>query len=280
MISIQFLAGQGNNCGDTEPQLLCPTDNSLCLNEFTSAPILAVNSNLPDIEYAIVDFSIPSTSGTGPSVVAIDQDGIFTPAQLNFSPGAQFGVVPIAYDLGAIQQTIDDLLKGTTVVIIFTFTCCDLATTAIGIDICTELNNVGITCGADVTNLEQASNLFATLSGGATGMLSIADFLQQINDVNAQLADPNIPVDCGGGDKIAFAFGADCAYTVNSNSTFNVPSDHQMSELITDYAIVSSVTVNSPHIVDYNAENCIELTPTFETILGSTFTAEITFACN
>ncbi len=280
MISFQFLAGQGNNCGDTEPQLTCPNDNSLCLNESTIAPVLAVNSNLPNIEYAIVDFSIPSTSGTGPSVVAFDQDGIFTPAQYNFSPGGQLGVIPIAYNLAAIQETFDDLLKGSTVIVIFTFSCCDLILNASGVDICTTLNSAGIFCGADVTNLEQASNLFATLGGGGATTLSVADFLQQINDVNAQLADPNLPADCGGGDKVAFAFGADCVYTVNSNATFNVPADHQMSELITDYAIVSTVTVNSPHTVEYNAEDFIELAPTFETVEGATFIAELTFVCN
>lgn len=280
VFSMSSMFGQGNNCGDTEPVLQCPAVTCIGVNDLTSAPILSVNSNLPSIEYAIVDFSMPSTSGTGPSIVAVDQDGIFTPAQYNLAPGTQFGVLPVAYDLGAIQETIDDILKGTTVVIFFPITCCDLALNFGGVDICGPLNNAGITCGADVVNLEQATSVFTSLAGGATLNASISDLITQINDVNVQLGDPALPAACGGGDKFGFAYGAECVYTVGgSMNVFNVPMDHQVSEVVTDYAITSSITVNSPLVVDYNAAEFIELQPLFETVLGATFHAEIVSTC-
>jgi hypothetical protein len=269
-----FMFGQGNNCGDTEPVLQCPATTCLGLTDTTSSPVLSVNSNLPNIEYAIVDFSMPSTSGTGPSIVAVDQDGIFTPAQYNLTAGTQFGVIPVAYDLAAIQETLDDLLKGNT----FLGSCCSVAINFGGVDICGPLNMAGITCGADVNNLEQASNAFTMLSGGGAANTSIVDLIDQINQVNAQLADI-IFTDCGGGDKFAFAYGLECVYTLSSNTVFTVPMDHQMDELVANYAIRSPVTVNSPFVVDYNASECIELQPSFETIVGSTFHAEIVNSC-
>ncbi len=280
LASIMFympnLFSQGNNCGDIEPMLQCPSVSCLAETDSTSSPILSVNSNLPNVEYAIVDFSMPSTSGTGPSIVAIDQDGVFTPAQYNLSPGTQFGVLPIAYDLSAIQETLDDILKGS---ILFIGSCCDLAVAA-GTDICGPLNMAGITCGADVANLEQASAAFTVFNGGGGATSSIVDLIDQINQVNVQLSDPAILPVCGGGDKFAFAYGAECVYTVSGSMTvFDVPTDHQMDELVANFAIRSSVTVNAPFIVEYNAADFIELQPLFETVLGATFHAEIVSTC-
>ena len=274
---IPFLLGQGNNCGDTEPVLQCPAISCIAEIDVTMAPVLTLNSNLPNTEYVIVDFSMPASSGTGPSIVAVDQDGVFTPAQYNLTVGTQFGVIPVAYDLSAIQATIDDILKGS----VLFFSCCDLALNAGGVDICGPLNAAGITCGADVLNLEQASMVFSSIGGGGASDASIVDLINQINDANAQLADPTLPTQCGGGDKFAFAYGQECTYSVGTGSTavFDVPLNHQMDELVLAYAITSSVTVNSPLIVDYNAVECIELQPSFETITGATFTAEIVSTC-
>lgn len=272
-----ILFSQANNCGDVEPILQCSMDDTFCLLELTDSPVITTNSTLPDLEYAIVDYTKPSTSGTGPSVVGFDIDGIFMPNDFNLTPGTNFGVIPFAYDLLAIQETLDDLLKGQA----FPFppiSCCQAAA-AQGQDICADLNAAGINCGSDVTSLQQASLLFGV--GGGTGgdTLSIVDVAASIDATNTGLSDPNTPAACGGGDKIAYAYGAECTYFIVPQMIVR-SMPHSMNETIeAEQTISSSSIINSPNVVAYNANICIEMTAGFETVIGADFTAEILDPC-
>jgi len=263
-----------SNCGNTLPVLDCPTDTHVCVNEIVQSSLLS-NSNLPDLEYIIVDENTLATSGAGPAVVGFDQDGMFMPSDFALTSGGSFSVVPIAYDLSQIQETIDDILFGSVIVIIFNTSCCDLAITA-GNDICGDLNAAGIFSGADVTSLEDA---FALVPNANT-LLTVPELIANLESVNLNLADPNVPPECGGGDVFCYASGNTCTYTIIPNSLV-LSNTHITSELIeAENNISSSSIVQSPNMVEYLANNCIELTPNFETIIGSEFMATIDDPCN
>lgn len=263
-----------NNCGDVLPVIDCPMDTHVCVGEIIQSSLIT-NSTLPNLEYVIIDENTLATSGAGPAVIGFDQDGIFMPSDYGLNPGGSFSIIPIAYDLSQIQETIDDILFGTVVVIIFTTSCCDLAITS-GTDICGPLNAAGIFSGADVTSLEDA---FA-LVPNTNALLTIQELIADLESVNINLADPNVPPECGGGDVFCYAYGNSCSYDIIPNSLV-LNTTHMMSELIeAEDFISSSSTVQSPHSVEYLADICIELTPSFETIIGSEFMATIDDPCN
>lgn len=281
ILCIQFKAtAQGNNCGDVEPVLQCQLDTIICGSELTQAPIITTPSTLPDLEYAIVDHSIPSSSNTGPSVVGIDIDGIFMPDEFNISDSTNFGVIPIAYDLAQIQETLDDVLKGTYTILFITNTCCNLIQSQANVAVCDSLNAAGIYCGSDVTSLSQAATLFSATSGGSSSdSLSILDIVTQIDSLNTQLANPLVPANCGGGDKIAYAYGNECLYRVMPDTLYQSQIYTASNLVEANEVIISTSIVNAPSIVEYNSNICIELQAGFETILGADFTAEIEDPC-
>lgn len=272
------LSAQGNNCGNIEPAIQCPMDTTICLMQLTTAPVVTTTSDLPNLEYAVVDYNKPATSGTGPSVVGVDVDGIFMPNDFALMPGSNFGIIPVSYDLIAIQELLDKLLKGDAVP--FFLSCCDAAVIADPtVNLCDSLNAAGIYCGSDVTGLQSATALFGGGSGGDT--LSIVDLINEINTVNASLNDPlnPPPASCGGGDKIAFAYGNECTYWIVPD-TLNVTMPHLVSETAEAVDLVTSTSiVDSPYIIEYNANICIELQPGFETVVGADFTAQIADPC-
>lgn len=263
-----------NNCGNTLPGLDCPMDTQVCTNEIVQSS-LNTNSNLPNVEYVIIDENTLATSGAGPAVIGFDQDGIFIPSDFALTPGGSFSVIPIAYDLSQIQETIDDILFGMAIVIIFNTPCCDIAIAA-GNNICGDLNAAGIFSGADVTSLEDVF----LLAPNANALITIEELAANLESVNVNLADPNVPPECGGGDVFCYAYGNSCTYTIIPNSLV-LSNTHNMNELIeAENNISSSSTVQSPNMVEYIANNCIELTPNFETIIGSEFMATIDDPCN
>lgn len=261
-----------NNCGHTLPGIACPMDTNVCANEIIMSS-LTTASSLPSIEYAIIDNNTLATSGLGPAVVGVDQDGIFMPSDFGLAQGGNFSVIPVAYDLAQIQETIDDILFGTTIIIFFPATCCDAAILA-GTDICGPLNAAGIFSGADVTSLEDASALVQT----ANNLLTIQELVANLESINNQLA--SAPTACGGGDVFCYAYGNACTYDIIPNIE-TITMNHTQSELIEAENIInSSAIVLSPNIVDYEANVCIEMTNGFETILGSQFAATIDDPCN
>lgn len=268
------LQAQGSNNNNIEPVLDCPTDLTVCLNETLGPYTLATTSDLPNIEYAIIDHNLPAPSGTGDAIVGIDEDGIFMPSEYNLTPGTSFGVIPVAYDLNSVRGTLDDILKGSVTIFFVTTPCCDLAASQ-GSTVCADLNAQGIFCGSDVTSLGAVSTL-----SGTTDTLSIADFVAEIDAVNTQLADPLLPAECGGGDFIAYAYGPECTYFLVAD-TLNITMPHVINELNEATDLVTSNTiVDASFVVEYNANICIELQPGFETVIGADFTAAIDDPCN
>jgi len=61
-----------SNCNNTIPVLDCPLDNDVCENEIINSSLL-ISSDLPTIEYAIVNEDSLAASGTGPAIVGVDQ---------------------------------------------------------------------------------------------------------------------------------------------------------------------------------------------------------------
>ena len=261
---ISNLVGQGNNAGNIEPIQICPANTFLCSGLSTPSPTLSVNSDLPDLEYIIVDQSVTATSGSGPAIVGIDSDGVFMPSAFGVMPGSTIELIPIAYNLADIQNTIDDVLKG---LVLGFLPCCDFVGTA-----CTDLNNSGIFCGSDVTSLEDIFPLFN--STGDT--LSVTDFVAAVMGANTQLQDPATPAACGGGDFIAYAYGNTCTYTVLEDIALISLPNHSMSETVSrgNY-IESGALVANTLVVDYFAGNYVELISPFEVELGGEFLADI-----
>lgn len=253
---------QGNNNGNIEPVQSCSPITSLCISSMTPAPTISVASDLPDLEYIVVDQSVMATNGSGPAIVGIDDDGIFLPTAFGVMPGNTIEVIPIAFNLADIQETVDDLLKGT-----FIFQCCFFVGT-----VCTDLNNAGIFCGADVTSLADVAVLFDP----GTDLLSISDLTTGLSDANMQLQDPGTPEPCGGGDFIAYAYGNSCNFTIiDAIAIINSP-DHTIGETITRSDFVESgALVSSPLIVEYFGGNYVELVSPFEVQIGGEFLADI-----
>jgi len=253
---------QSNNAGNIEPVLTCPMDLNLCVNELTDPPIISTGSDLPNLEYLIIDPAIAATNGSGSAIVGVDQDGVLDPSNFGILPGASFEIIPVAYDLSAIQNTIDDLLKG---LIGGFLPCCLGAGTA-----CTDLNNAGINCGSDVMSFE---DIFPLINN-AGNLLSLMDFETSVADANTQLS--GAPQECGGGDFIAYAYGNSCIYMVYDVFAVLAAPDHTISETIerSDY-IESTALVSSGLVVNYFAGNHVELLSPFEVQLGGEFLADI-----
>lgn len=258
---------QISNCGDVIPTATCPADVVLCPMDLTD-PITITNLGaltLPDIEYAVIDLTQTSTAGTGPPIVGIDDDGIFMPSTYGLTAG-QFDVVPLNYDLAVIQSIIQAFLTNDAIPIVLS--CCDAAITQ-GLDLCGDLNAIGITMGSDITSLGQLVDL---LQGNSTDTFSLTDFDSQIGDINTQLAQSAA---CSGGNTICYAYGNSCTYTFIPN-VLTISTPHTMNETIqAAMTINSTATVPAGLTVVYNAGQCIELNPSFCVQGGADFTAEI-----
>lgn len=237
------LFGQGQNCGNTIPIAVCPNDTVVCHTSLTDTLTLSMTSNLPNLEWGIVDLNKMATNGSGPAIVGVDADGSFIPNDFGIDTATMIEIIPLAYDLQAIQETLDDILKGTFS--IFNIPCCTFAT-----DVCNRLMAAGINCGSDFTSLEQAFTLIATDS---TELLSVQDLVDGLDSVNMALADPAIPAECGGGDTICYAYGAPCTLDVRVIQPFltlGAPL-HTIDSLFTADTIVSTANIAPGIFIQY-----------------------------
>ena len=255
---------QGSICGATIPITNCPADTHLCFTELSDSTVLVTPSNLPNLEYAIVDLNVPSTANTGPAIIAVVPSSQFIPMDVGIDSTTILEVFPIAYDLVAIQETLDDILKG----LIFGFIpCCTVAP-----DVCDQLTGAGINCGSDFTSLSQA---FALFSADTNILFSIDDFIDGIDSVNMTLADPNIPSECGGGDVICYAYGLPCLFEVNDFSTsiplLSFSSPHVVDTMARAQSFQSSAIVTGGLDVAYLFNTEVDLISGFETINSSSF---------
>ncbi len=271
LLSFAFLLNltaqaQGSICGATVPIPFCPDDTLLCTFEMSDPIDLSTSSSLPDLEFAIVDLNQLATNNSGPAIIAIDLNGQFIPVDIGVDSNTMLEVFPIAYDLAAIQETLDDVLTGT--IPPFNIPCCTLAP-----DACTELNDAGIYSGSDFTSLSQA---FSLLTADTNALFSINDFVDGLDSINLALSNPLIPAACGGGDVICYAYGTTCPFTVILlDALANLaPPLHMTDALVLADSIHSSATVLGGLSVDYLFVHEAILIPGFEVLFNGSFTAE------
>ncbi len=262
------LSAQPSICGATVPTVICPADTELCANEISGPFTISSSSSLPTIEYLIIDYELPSDAGTGPSVIDIDADGLFAPSDYGISQMQQVGVVPFAYDLPALQETVDDILKGMFII----FDCCDLASEATAI--CDSLTNNGISCGSDLTSISGISSLF----NNGQQNLSMADITAAIDSINV-LLNSGIPSACGGGDMLCYAVGNECIFDViagpGTNISLSAPAHLSSESILSTGTISSTAMVSAGLSVAYTAAGSISLNPGFEVVQSGTFCAII-----
>ncbi len=262
-----FVFSQGNNCGNTEPVPICPTDTVLCIYELSDPVIVSDSSNLPNMEFAVVDLGQMATNGSGPAIIHVSRSSRFRPIDIGIDSITSLQIFPIAYDLAAIQETMDDLLKGTFLPPL-NLPCCDFAS-----DICDQLMGAGINCGSDLDSLAQA---FALFNADTNVLLSVQDFIDGVDSVNMQLADPIVPASCGGGDEICYAYGSACEFSVRLLEpliAFAAPAHVSDTVAVADN-IQSSAIVNSGLFVEYLFGVEVLLSNGFETLGNSEFIAD------
>lgn len=256
---ITTIFSQGQNCGNTIPIPVCPDDTVVCHTQLTDSFKISTPSNLPDVEWGIVDLNKMATNGSGPAIVGVDEDGIFIPEEYGIDTATTIEVIPIAYDILAIQETLDDILLGT--IPPFSIPCCTVAP-----DVCTQLMNAGINSGSDFMSLSQA---FALVSSDTSDLLSVQDFINGLDSVNMSLSDPLIPAACGGGDMICYAYGEACTLGVKVIEPFLSLSAplHDTDSTFTAEIIQSTATVQNGLFINYLFDR--------EASLGTDFTVEI-----
>lgn len=265
------ISAQASICNATIPTTTCPVDTVLCPMELSDQIVVTMASSLPNLEYIILDQNQQASNGSGPAIIGFDVDGQIIPQDLGVDSTTVLQILPVAYDLAAIQETLDDLLKGSFLIIPFppiSVTCC-----SVSMGICDQLNAAGINCGSDFTSLGQA---FSLISSDTSELFSIPDLINGIDSINAALADPVIPSECGGGDMICYAYGSSCSFNIQSYApllTFTLP-EHTASISVSADTIQSSATVSAGLMVDYLFGIEVTLMNGFEAQLNSTFSAE------
>jgi hypothetical protein len=224
-------------------------------------------SDLPDLEYFIVDRNLPSTEETGPGITGVVQQPTFIPSSLGVSDTTTLEFIPIAYDLDALHQIIDILLNNTTN---SGTPCCDLFLLE---PLCDGLNSAGINEPSDFTSLSQ---LFDILASNNSDIYSIADLesiIEQINNLFA-FSFP-IPAACGGGSApdVCYAYGEACIFKVIDliETIILQPPAHQMDTIILANSISSSAMVQTFDSVQYKYRTEVNLLPGFEVFQGGVF---------
>jgi len=250
-------------CSSTATQITCPADLDLCLSEMNDMAAINTPSSLINLEYIITDVTLASTSNTGPTIIAFDSDGIFTPNDYTLTAPTQLELIPINYDLQAIQNLADDFLTG----IFFIFPCCSLVE-----DVCTILNSNGIFTGSDITSLEQILPILTDPGE----LLSVQDLTMAVDSANLVLADPQVPADCGGGSEICYSIGNTCTFNIIANDLVFANPEHSASTIEkAGNSIISTATVSTALTVDYQAAQIICLDNDFTVDSGGEFSAVI-----
>jgi len=98
---------QTNCTGVIMPTIDIGPPITLCDNEPTDLAVVTTSSNLPTLEYIIVDLNQTALDGLGPAIIGIDDDGEFLPADLGITGPANIAVIPIAYNIQDFHTVID-----------------------------------------------------------------------------------------------------------------------------------------------------------------------------
>jgi len=96
------------NCnGITMPLIDIGPPITLCDNESTDPAVVVTSSNLPTMEYLIIDLDDMALDGLGPAIIGIDDDGAFVPADLGITGNRNIAIVPITYNIQDFRDVVD-----------------------------------------------------------------------------------------------------------------------------------------------------------------------------
>jgi len=128
---------------------------SLCDNESTDAAVVTTVSNLPTMEYLIVDLDQTSLDGLGPAIIGIDDDGEFVPADLGITGNRNIAIVPITYNIQDFRDVVDAAFMN----YYLNKPCCAFVD-AIYPNFCAAMIAKGLT---DTSNINSISDIIAVL---------------------------------------------------------------------------------------------------------------------
>ncbi len=190
-ISVEWVNAQTvSTCGATAPELPNQTIN-VGQDGTLPLPPLSVESNLPDLEYAIQLVGLPASDTLGDQIVGFTKNNTFNLNDFGLQTNDYFIVTPIAYDLSQSQQLVDAIFNGT-----FLFSpCCNFIGTFLP-NTCENLEAAGIYQGSDVQGLEDILKVIFTFVGDTTltaSVLGLASWLDGFNEIAGSL-----PASCGG----------------------------------------------------------------------------------
>lgn len=179
------------------------------VNQSTPVANLAINASadLPNMGYLITKRGTSALDQNGQPtgedvIIGASTNGVFIPMNVTkhgvtLNPGDTCDITAIGYDLVLIQTLTDSLLNGSNA----GQPCCNLFNLLAVIlsqpsiaTFCTTMNNLGISRGSDVQNLEDILIVFDALS--TTGQTSIPSLLATLQLVNNN--GSFISSDCGG----------------------------------------------------------------------------------
>ena len=98
---------QTNCTGVVMPTIDIGPPIALCDNESTDLAVVTTSSNLPTMEYLIIDLDQTALDGLGPAIIGIDDDGEFTPADLGITGPANIAIVPVSYNINDFRTVVD-----------------------------------------------------------------------------------------------------------------------------------------------------------------------------
>ena len=146
---------QGNHYNN--PIILTSSNNPIPTITYTNT-----STNLPNVEFLIINKSYYGQDGLTNPIVAIANTPDFVPADMGIRDCEDFQVLPIIYNLNDIQNLVQAILTQNYAPSI---SCC-AATQMFSLDICTEFTNAGINSGSDVTSINAVFSMVSLLTGG------------------------------------------------------------------------------------------------------------------
>lgn len=116
---------------------------------------------LPNVEFIIVNKSLTTTDGINGIIVGVSSTGAFQPSDYNIADCQSFSITPISYDLVQLQNLVQGIL---TQDYMPNMSCCTTVQ-MLGMDICTQLTDIGITQGSDITSISSLFSMIEAITG-------------------------------------------------------------------------------------------------------------------
>lgn len=225
------------NCNNiTMPTIDIGPPITLCDNESTDLAVVTTSSNLPTMEYIIVDLDQTALDGLGPAIIGIDDDGEFLPADLGITGPANIAVVPIAYNINDFHTVIDASFNN----MYLGKPCCAFVD-AIYPNFCAAMIAKGLT---DTSNINGISDIVGILDLIllTSGKDSVEGLVYKI--ILLENLIKAIPDECLEPMSICYAISPTRqVYTVNETPTINDVSETAPSQITVDAELSGSGTL-------------------------------------